>query len=137
MNKEQQELIDEAYANYITLTRIEFNLWLEENPDTLVNAREDTKELFLQSIKEDKHWFTGREHFSEKWGLKVEERELGLKERVDIFNSEVTSKGIRTQIAIIGVEESYWLKSLENIMYDIPTKLITVTYKDKTLTSYE
>jgi hypothetical protein len=69
MNKEQQKLLDEVYANYITKKRIEFDTWRERNPDALVNYREDTKELFLKSIKDNKHWFTGERNFSKNWGL--------------------------------------------------------------------
>jgi hypothetical protein len=74
-------IIDEVYENYITQTRIEFKKLCERNPDTLVNYREDTKELFLKSIKENKHWFTGEKGFSQKWGLQIEERELDMMER--------------------------------------------------------
>ena len=121
MNKEQ--IIDEAYENYITQIRIEFKKWCERNPDTLVDYREDTKELFLKSIKEDKHWFTGEKFFSKKWGLRIEERELSEDERYDLCAAQ---KSKMTAIS----EEDY-------IKYNIPTKLITITYKEQKIESYE
>ena len=130
MNKEQQELLDEAYANYITKKRIEFETWRERNSDALVNYREDTKELFLKSIKDNKHWFSGEKNFSEKWGLTIEERELSLEERY--------------QIAIPIWKEQYGPladmlvpTNVDNTPFKIPTKLITITYKNKTTESYE
>jgi hypothetical protein len=122
MNKEQQELLDEAYANYITKTRIEFETWRERNSDALVNYREDTKELFLKSIKDNKHWFSGEKNFSERWGLKIEERELSLEERNNYYTSNY-----------LGLNETK--EELDKM--GIPTKLITVTYNNKTIESYE
>jgi hypothetical protein len=62
--------------------------------------------------------------FSEKWGLKIEERELSLEERGDIY--ETNFKGLKRN------------KSNEDFdKINIPTKLITITYNDKTIESYE
>ena len=84
-NERYNQIIDEAYENYIIQTRIQFQKWCEENPFTLVNFREVTKELFLKSIKEDVHCFTGEKNYSQKWGLKIEERELSLEERYNWY----------------------------------------------------
>jgi hypothetical protein len=68
--------------------------------------------------------------FSEKWGLKIEERELSLEERY--------------QIAIPIWKEKYGPlanmmvpTNVDNTPYKIPTKLITVTYNNETIESYE
>ena len=125
MNKEKyNQIIDEAYEKYITQIRIEFGKWCERNPHTLVNYREDTKELFLKSIKEDTHWFTGEKNFSEKWGLKIEERELNLEERSKIWNET------HNPVGNIYTHNQY----NDN---NIPTKLIKVTYKDEKIEVYE
>jgi hypothetical protein len=128
MNSEQQELLDEVYANYITKKRIEFDTWRERNSDALVNYREDTKELFLKSIKDNKHWFTGESNFSEKWGLRIEERELSLEERIILAGYDYENRG-----------GFGWNMLKESVDLDnsIPRKLITITYNDKTLKSYE
>jgi hypothetical protein len=139
MNKEQQELLDEAYQNYVK--------WWEKSDDSC-NLTEEQSNKWLKLIDGGLQWapFSQEEfinkcktdtEFSEKWGLKIEERELSLEERVNTFNSKMKNEGIRTQIATVGVDESYWRKSLEETKHDIPTKLITITYNDKTIESYE
>jgi hypothetical protein len=125
--------IDEVYENYITQTRIEFKKWCERNPDTLVDYREDTKELFLKSIKEDKHWFTGEKGFSEKWGLKIEERELSLEERTKILVSQSDNKrDFYDRNHKLIIEEKSVLDAS-----NIPAKLITITYNNETIDIYE
>ena len=116
MSKEQQELLDEAYQNYVnktkfpggdTVPKIEFMY-----PDSTIL----TQEKFINRIKTD-------EEFSKTWGLKIEERELSAKERYELCAAQ---KSKMTAIS----EEDY-------IKYNIPTKLITITYNDKTIESYE
>ncbi len=130
MNKEQEELVGDAYENYI------YNPdYKAENYSDLISSQAGqlvkcpTQEEFINKIKTDTE-------FSEKWGLKIEERELSTKERVDIFNLKMIKEGIRTQIPTVGVDESYWKESLEETKHNIPTKLITITYNDKTIKSY-
>lgn len=62
------------------------------------------------------------------YGFQVYTRELSLEERVNIFNSKMISQGIRTQIATVDVDESYWRKSLEETKHDIPTRAISLMY---------
>ena len=71
---------------------------------------------FIDKIKTDT--FT-----SELWGLKIEERELSEDERYELCAAQ---KSKMTAIS----EEDY-------IKYNIPTRLITITYNDKTIESYE
>jgi hypothetical protein len=113
MNKEQQELLDEAYKA--------FEKWYNEH-----SGKEDytgyfvpDKEEFIRLIKTD-------DLFSEKWGLTIEERELSLEERHDIkeqygFDCRKLAKPS--------------IKQLDDA--NIPTKLITIIYNDKTIESYE
>ena len=78
----------------------------------------------MKSIKEDTHWFTGEKNFSEKWGLKIEERELNLEERSKIRNET------HNPVGNIYTHNQY----NDN---NIPTKLIKVTYKDEKIEVYE
>ena len=71
-----------------------------------------TKEEFINKCKTDPE-------FSETWGLKIEERELSDKERVAIFM------------------ENKRTNKFEDNNCDIPTKLITLTYNNKKIESYE
>jgi hypothetical protein len=133
MNKEQQELLDDAYVNYITKKHIEFETWRERNSDALVNYREDTKELFLKSIKDNKHWFSGEKNFSDKWGLKIEERELSLEERIRMY---ALKEGQTYEEFVTNWNtDEQWSEDLSDTA--IPTKLITITYNNKTIENYE
>ena len=127
MSREQQELLDEAYENWLMNTKkmVDKEIlkkFIQHTPNI-------HKEEFINKIKTD-------DEFANKWGLRIEERELSTKERVDIFNLKMIKEGIRTQIATVGVVESYWKKSLEETRHNIPTKLITITYNDKPIESY-
>ena len=75
-----------------------------------------TKEEFINKIKTD-------DVFAKKWGLKIEERELSFDERSGLAPADVFSW---TQFTISNLDE---LK--------VPTKLITVTYKDERVEIYE
>jgi hypothetical protein len=105
---ERQELLDEAYNNY-------------ESQQTDYYIPIYPKDEFINKCKTDLE-------FSEKWGLKIEERELSWEERFEYSHN---------------VRGLYYLnKTREQIEEDlnyenIPTKLITMTYNDKTIESYE
>ena len=75
-----------------------------------------TKEEFINKIKTD-------DGFAEKWGLEIEERELSFDERSGLAPADVFSW---TQFTVSNLDE---LK--------VPTKLITVTYKDEKIEVYE
>ena len=127
MNKEQQELLDEAYKNYL-------NNFIEPICPPNLDVQPDyykpmTKEWFIKSTKENNS--RGQE-LSEKWGLKIEERELGLEERYHIWFTNNYETGM----------ERYFdpnnIPKFDDPYYEpTPTKLITITYNDKTIESYE
>ena len=104
---EESDLLDKAYANYHN-----YFLGWDNIP---------TKELFIFECKTNSD-------FSEKWGLKIEERELSYEERFEYSHS---------------VRGLYYLNKTqkqieEDLNYEnIPTKLITLTYNNKTIESYE
>lgn len=109
MNKEQT--IDEAYVN--------FEKWYNEH-----SGKEDytgyyvpTKEEFIRLIKTDSE-------FSERWGLQIEEIELDMFERWELANLTPNMSEI-----------DYCNKLCDE--HNVPTKLITITYNDKTIESYE
>jgi hypothetical protein len=122
MNKEQQELLDEAYENWKEKGR---DFW-EEQVDGMF-----TSELGEEKVdKISKEWFINKcktdTEFSENWGLKIEERELSLEERTQY-------KKKRDGIARTFAPYTHQMLDGSNI----PTRLITITYNDKTITSYE
>ena len=131
MNKEQ--IIDEAYENYFLKTE---NITLEtlhvpyrnthlygtvSGPISNTKFRPYTKEEFINKCKTDTE-------FSERWGLKIEERELTLEERKSIYENEYTGS--------VEVPNNHWLNS-KLTTRNIPTKLITITYNNETIESYE
>jgi hypothetical protein len=125
MNKEQ--IIDEAYENY-TQTKIIKTDGGETHISPIGHYNGMTKEQFINKCKTDPE-------FSEKWGLKIEERELSLEERSIIAKSNhyEVSQNIKM---FVRVDEDHSLhKHLDDI--NIPTKLITLTYNNETLESYE
>ena len=129
MNKEQQELLDEAYENYL-------NNFIEPvcppNLDVQPSYYEPmTKEWFVKSAKEKD--LRGKE-FSEKWGFKIEERELSLEER---FN--IKYPGGKFSIFQENYPNTHKRNNPNDLLdaFDIPTKLITITYNDKTIESHE
>ena len=113
MNKEQ--IIDEVYKNYL-------NEWtFEKYPNDgsvysvePIKVKEHSKEQFVYRCKTDTE-------FSEKWGLKIEERDLSYEERKKLC-----------KLSDRVYPNNEWMK--EN---NIPTQLITITYQTKTITSYE
>ncbi len=113
MNKEQQELLDEVYENYRQKI-ISEDLWM-----LVAIGWPSTQEEFINKCKTDNE-------FSEKWGLKIEERELSDKERAKIYWDK---RGVENPML------PALRKDIDN--ENIPTKLITITYNDKTIESYE
>jgi hypothetical protein len=116
--------IDEAYENY--MNKLIFN---EEDchVDDLINKPNRTfvpyaQEEFINKCKTD-------QEFSEKWGLKIEERELSLEERAKWLED---TKGY--DLLVGNLEHDHIREVVEE---EAPTKLITITYNDKTIESYE
>ena len=111
--------IDEAYENYskeyVKDNSIGMCL-LIARMDGKSTYRKPNKEMFIDLCTHDKT-------FSEKWGLKIEERELSWEERFELFKKQNNGS------------HPYDNEMLDD--YNIPTKLITIKYNDKTIESYE
>jgi len=112
MNNEQG-LLNEAYENY------EKNAVVRDVVDSHYEPATDkwhlyNKEEFINKCKTDTE-------FSQRWGLKIEERELSDEESIFHYEKELYSP----------------LRIIDQKIPVIPTKLITITYKDKTIESYE
>jgi hypothetical protein len=110
MNKERfSQIIDEVYQKYTTKY-----MGHEDIP---------SKDLFLFEIKKNKE-------FSERWGLKTEEQELSLVERREIAKDKLGQMEWADVIKLAHYKETY-------DKYNIPKKLITLTYNNEILESYE
>ena len=124
MNKEQQELLDEAYENYKNKTEIMMGHGFH---GTLLSQEE-----FINKCKTDTE-------FSQKWGLKIEERELSFGERRDLsYEYAIKNNAIPLCIDAYGEKGiPKYMETINNTGWNIPTKLITITYNNKTIESYE
>ena len=126
MNKEQEQIIDEVYQNYLTNF---IPPTCPPNLDVQPSYYEPmTKEWFIKSIKE--RGLRGEE-FSNKWGLKIEERELSWNERADLSREKRRHSWTWQNWS---EEEMEWRMNND---WNIPTKLITITYNNETIESYE
>ena len=117
MNKEQQELLGEAHNNY--LNKCLDKKWMKENVffDGSSNHHLYLQQEFINKCKTDPE-------FSEKWGLKIEERELDMMERWKI--ADLTPN-----------MEEFDFANYMCDKHNVPTKLITITYNNETIESYE
>ena len=118
MSKEQ--IIDEAYQNYL------------KNGQQQADRNKENQ-TFLPLPK---NWFINKcktdPEFSETWGLKIEERELSVRERLKLV-------GCKDDVVIESVINSRGEEFHKNKMdkQNIPTKLITLTYDNETIESYD
>jgi hypothetical protein len=133
MSKERyNQIIDEVYKNYEKqYSTFEIGIVKSiagNNPmvDSLLknNSSILSQQEFINKIKTD-------QEFSEKWGLKIEERELSLEERMQIWNERI--KGLF--IMLIWGHDKTQEESLNE--HNIPNKLITLTYQDESIQFYE
>jgi hypothetical protein len=144
MNKEQQELLDEAYGNYCDeywnlsslQDKIEYGSSFYNHDTDDYTFEELTQDEFINKCKTNPE-------FSKKWGLKIEERELNLDERAKLHtNTEMfydicaTHFSIQDSIEYSNYPDKIWLHE-QFTKGNIPTKLITITYNDIKIESYE
>jgi len=126
MNNEQQELLDEVYENYVN--KCNEDKWMKEIILDLPFSNKSyglySQEEFINKCKTDPE-------FSEKWGLKIEERELSLEERYDLIEKDKHTQFVKWQD--LGTDRIKEVLDEKNI----PTKKITITYNDKTIESYK
>jgi hypothetical protein len=196
MNKEQQELLDEAYKNWCRQFEVDPNNFDAEELSkghndqcwgypTLDYVKPTSKEYkrgqinaYLEGKAEKPFFYLTQEEFinkcktdtefSEKWGLTIEERELSENEindlKLKLILNHLNKKNIITvsfedfkndedKIPNIDWRREVWdiigwidygrdgdrdkLKEVYADIKNIPTKLITITYNDKTIESYE
>ena len=128
-NEKMNQIIDEAYENYSKEYEKDNSIG-----STLLVRRLDGKSVYR---KPDKQMFidlcTYDKTFSEKWGLKIKERELSLEDRVRIY--ALKEGQTYEQFVTNWNTDVQWNEDLNDA--DIPTKLITITYNNETIESYE
>ena len=122
-NERYNQIIDEVYRKYADSHKYFVDGWMHVVP------MEHSKETFVNECKTNPK-------FSNKWGLKIEERELTYEERVKI--------ACKQENGIIPVVPMYgdWDPTKEKMNQFLnenktPTKLITLTYNNEKIESYE
>jgi hypothetical protein len=131
MSKEKyNQIIDEVYEIYIN--KLNYNE-KDCHVDDLINKPNKTfvpynQDEFTNKCKSDPE-------FSEKWGLKIEERKLSLQERSFLANSNhyEVSQNIKM---FVRVDSDHTLHEYLDDE-DIPTKQITLTYQNEKIEVYE
>jgi hypothetical protein len=121
MDKERyNQIIDDAYKNF----KNNFPMKKSNPPKDYINSKGQllTKEEFINKCKTDTE-------FSQRWGLKIEQRELSLEERAKWLQD---NKGY--DLLVGNLDHDHIREVVEE---EAPTKLITITYNDKTIESYE
>ena len=112
MSKERHnQIIDETYGNYISYIHD-----IVQGEHQIYGNWYGKKE-FIDKCKTDSE-------FSERWGLKIEERELDMMERWGLA-------GLTPNMT----EFDYCNKLCDE--HKVPTKLITITYNNETVEIYE
>lgn len=123
MNKEQEILIDTAYENFSKEFEKDNSIGLcllISRLDGKSTYQKPNKEMFVTLCEFD-------EVFAENWGLKIEERELTPKERIELAGGRIQDKyPALVEMSLRVCDER-----------DIPTKLITITYNNERIESYE
>jgi hypothetical protein len=142
MNNEQyKQIIDEAYNVYLSITPSGHVVGNDSDPlgklmlykgqrchlSGYAILERFTKEEFLNKCKTD-------QEFSERFAIKIEERELSLEEREKIATELYPQLNETSDDALIN-SRPFFNEFADSI--NIPTKQITLTYQKKKLEVYE
>jgi hypothetical protein len=119
IDKQSIDLIGDAYKNYCLSYKDGHEFYEDETV-----KRSYTQEEFINKIKTD-------DEFTKKWGLKIEVRELSLRERMNLCREKLDD--IDDGEILLPSDIEYRM----NNYWGIPTRAISLTYNDKTIESYE
>lgn len=116
------QIIDETYGNYISYIHD-----IVQGEHQIYGNWYGKKE-FIDKCKTDSE-------FSERWGLKIEGRELSLEERNDLLNKETNRNHKRENCFS---DEEFERETLQDCkVFNIPTKQITLEYNGTKIEVYE
>ena len=134
MNKEQQQIIDKAYEDYLDITD---KKWMNSDIGDLDDMIYDGY-LFVDGddirvLKREEFIYIIKEvaEFSEKCGLKIEGRELSEEERWRI-RFDYYPKDKQFPWDRMALPSHRFLDD-----FNIPRRTITITYNNETIESYE
>ena len=119
-NEKYNQIVDEVYKYYLEKYKQDKTSGIIYYTDPL-QYRPYTEEEFINKIKTDSK-------FSERFRLKINERELSLQERTNLLEDRSDNKkDFYDRNSKLIIEEKYVLDESK-----IPTKLITITYNNET-----
>jgi hypothetical protein len=132
MNKEQEELLSDAYNMFQKTCQFEKDAnhilpdkWMTMSND-FMNAGILSQEEFTNKIKTDNE-------FAKQWGVVYEERKLSEDERLNLVpNKEVIIEAANN---FANFEDRTVKDFLDEL--NVPTKSISITYNNKIIESYE
>ena len=124
-NESLKQLINQAYENYSEEYEKDNSVGLS----LLVHRVDGSRSYRKPDIEMFEAMCTHDKNFSEKWGLKIEERGLSLEERFKLQMEKVPYSGP------LNFEEQYIKDVCDK--NNIPTRAITVTYNNETIEVYE
>jgi hypothetical protein len=133
-NETYNNLIDLAYSNYSEEYEKDNSIGiclLVKRLDGKSTYRKPDKDTFIDLCKFDSS-------FSDKWGLNFEERFLEHSERKKLMDEYTDSRNmfrICYQITITGYDYDKYNEVCDS--YNIPKKLIKLTYNNETVEIYE
>jgi len=131
-NEKYNQIVGDAYKNYlIEDAKILPNMSKEKMTELGYRL---TQEEFINKCKTDPE-------FSEKWGLKIEERELSFNRRYRLGDYQPYNIEGKVEyekgLDYITQEQFETFHNKEMDKLNIPTKLITIIYNNETIESYE
>jgi len=115
--EEFNKIVDEVYNHYLETHQYE--------PFILQEEMDLSKEDFIKKV-------TNNYGFGQLFGISLNERELDLEERMGLIN--------KMHLRSYSGWQNWSVEEMEDRMnndWNIPTKLITISYNDKTIESYE
>jgi hypothetical protein len=135
MNKEQQELLDKVYKKYQTQTMFHIDdlVSLKELDGMNMSTGERKKVYRQYAPVEFIDKCKTNPEFSKNCGLKIEEKALNAQERLEWVKTNVSN----VEVGGFVNNDEYMHKWIETLSDNIPTRLITITYNNKTIESYE
>jgi hypothetical protein len=136
-NARYNQIIDEVYETYLKGGDIKWLKQVDVSSTPLVSMVIPipySKNEFINKCKTN-------QEFSERWGLKIEERELSSVERWEWYGKNGGPNGEILYIDMIvyqNEEDNLHIKSwLEKWAPNVPTKQITVEYNEEKVEGYE
>ena len=131
MKEKYNQIIEEAYENYSKWVNSE-NRKGNDDANALRKKGILVKQYYVSKLSQEEfiNKIKTDSDFSERWGLKIEERELSHDERFELYK-KVCGRELQPHITGINFKQFHFDE------FNVPTKLITLTYNNEKFQTYE